>query len=362
MLKSLTLLMIPFFALAHSITAHAKPPVEVIAYQIMQTSQPQVIKALGSLQAKQSIDISANVTETIQAIHFKEGQTVRKSQLLLELNSNEELALLEEAKALAEEAKRQYRRVKDVEGRGSVTRSLIDEKYREWQTAVAKRKVIEAQVADRRIYAPFAGQLGFSHYAVGALVTPGSQIVTLDDTSEMKIDLYIPVKFLSYLKPGQAVTLNSQAFPDQTFTGHISAISPRLEQDVRMVQVRALIDNPDNLLKTNMMVEAQIDLPPKTLLQAPNTAILMLGDNEFAYRLKPAKDGLYKAEKVAVETGEIGDALTEILSGLNANDLVVSQGVMRVNTKVQVKIKAMQNGAGQEKLLQPDASSKKQGQ
>ncbi|WP_373018618.1 efflux RND transporter periplasmic adaptor subunit [Thiomicrorhabdus sp.] len=362
MLKPLALFLIHLMALAYSVGATAKPPVEVIAYQVTKTSQPQMIKALGNLQAKQSIDISSNVTEIIKAIHFTEGQVVRKSQLLLELNSAEQLALLEEAKALAEEAQRQYRRVKDVEGRGSVTRSLIDQKYREWQTAVAKRKVIEAQVADRRIYAPFGGQLGFSHYAVGALVSPGDQIVSLDDTSEMKLDLYIPIKYLSYLKQGQNVTLRSSAFPNQTFEGHISAISPRLEQEVRMVQVRAIVGNPDNRLKTNMMVEAQIDLPSKTQLNAPNTAILMLGDNEFVYRLKASQDGLYKAEKVAVETGEIGDSLTEVLTGLNENDLVVSQGVMRVNSKVSVKIKAMQNDAIQEKLLQPSKPSSKQEQ
>ncbi|WP_051347064.1 efflux RND transporter periplasmic adaptor subunit [Thiomicrorhabdus chilensis] len=354
---------LPFVLVAAYLQANpafAKPPVQVIAYEASLTSQPQMIKALGQLQAKESIDISANVTDTIHAIHFSAGQTVRKSQLLLELNSAEELAALEEAKALAEEANLQYRRVKEVVGRSSVTQSMVDQKYREWQTAIAKRKVIEAQVADRRIYAPFAGQLGVSPFSVGALVTPGTKIVSLDNTQEMKLDLLISTQHLRYLKIGQNVTLSTPAFPNKTFVGTINAISPRLEQNVRMAQVQALIGNPAGLLKANMMVEAQIDLPNKTQLSVPNTAVLMLGDKEFVYRLHASQDGNHQAEKVEIQGGKIGPSMTEILSGLQAGDLVVSQGVMRVNSKVPVAIKAMQNQASQETLLRPVKQSNSQ--
>lgn len=331
----------------------AKPPIEIIAFKVPKIAQPQAIQVLGQLQAKQSVDLSANVTDTIQAIHFKEGETVRQSQLLVELNSAEELARLEEAKALAEEAWLQYKRVKEVVGRGSVTESMVDEKYREWQTAVAQRKVIQAQVADRRIYAPFTGQLGFTSLSVGALVSPGTQIVSLDNTLEMKLDLLVPVRFLQNLTLGQEVTIRSSAYPNETFRGQISAISPRVEANVRMVKVRALIDNPDQRLKTNMLVEAEMALPTQAQLQVPNSAVLMLGDKEFIYRLLPSKEnsGLYEAQKIEVETGRIGASYTEVLTGLKEGDLVVSQGVMRVNSKQPIKIKAMQDQQSQEALL-----------
>lgn len=334
-------------------SVYAKTPVEVIAYQATIESKPQAIKSLGLLQAKQSIDIASNASDSIKAIYFSSGQMVKKGDLLLTLNDTEEQASLQEALALEKETLAQYQRVKKAVKLNTVTQSVVDEKYREWRTAIAKRKVMEAMLADRKITAPFSGQLGFSSYAIGSSLAAGSPVVSLDDISEMKLDMAIPNRFLSYLKIGQTVTLNSEAYPNQVFEGKISALSPRLQADTRLLQVQALIPNPNGLLKTNMMVEAQIQLPNKKQLTIPNTALLMLGDKEFVYRLVADKDSLYKAEKVLVRSGEIGSKRSEILSGLNKNDLVVSQGVMRVNARTPVKVKAIQNELSQEKLLQP---------
>lgn len=337
---------------AQAAEAPVKTALPVIAFETQAVSQPQQIHALGTLQASQSIQIAATVTDKIHAIHFEDGQWVRKSQLLLELNSAEELARLEQAKALSEETWLQYQRVKNVVGRGSVTQAQVDEKYREWQTAVAQRKIYEAQVADRRLYAPFEGELGLSQVAVGALVSAGEPIVTLDDTRRMKLDLLVPVKYLAHLSRGQAVSLTTSAYPERVFKGQIQAISPRIEQNVRMVQVRALVENPEHLLKTNMLVEARLQLPPQTQLQIPNSALLMIGDREFVYRLH-AKGDSYITEKIEVKSGQIGSAMTEITHGLKAGDLVVSQGVMRLKPNMTVRLKALENNHSQEALLRP---------
>ncbi|MDG4811429.1 efflux RND transporter periplasmic adaptor subunit [Hydrogenovibrio sp. 3SP14C1] len=330
----------------------ASKAVPVIAYSVKPVSIPVNLKVLGTLHAKESVDITANVTEIVQAIHFKDGQKVRKSQLLVELNSQEELALLEEAKEATEEAKRQYKRVKEIEGRGSVTRSLIDERYRLWKTTEAKRKVIQAQLADRRIYAPFAGQVGFRQLSVGALVQAGTKIVSLDDTSQMKLDLLLPSRYLSNLKIGQAVEIKTNSYPKRRFKGTLRAISPRVESNLRMIQARALIVNPKAELKTNMMVQAFLHLPPQAKLMIPNSAILMLGDRQFVYRLVPSeKPEIYHLQKVEIDTGERKAKLTQVLKGLQKGDLIVSQGLMRISLNKPVQIKAMQSGQSQADLL-----------
>jgi len=134
----------------------AKPPVPVIAYEVAERSLPVNLSALGRLVSNQSVNVSANVNDVVTAIHFKDAQQVKKGQLLVELNSAEQKALLEEAKAVQAEAKRQYNRVKEIELSGNVTRSLVDERYRQWKTAAAQTKVIQAQLAKRVIYAPFS--------------------------------------------------------------------------------------------------------------------------------------------------------------------------------------------------------------
>ncbi|WP_321325297.1 efflux RND transporter periplasmic adaptor subunit [Thiomicrorhabdus sp.] len=338
--------------------ANGKPPIQIIAYQANMESEPQQIKALGNLQANQSINIASNVTDTIEKILFKAGDLVTKGQLLVELNNKQELARLQEIKVLEQETYAQYQRVKKALKSNTVTKSVVDEKYRDWQTAIAQRQEQEAILANYQIKAPFSGQLGFTPYSVGAILPAQTKIVSLDDTSQMRLDLFVPIKYLEFLSPGLEVSIQSDAFPNRTFSGKISAISPRLESSVRLIQVQAQIPNKNGLLRSNMVVNANIDLPNKTHLMVPNTAILMLGDYEFVYRLKPSKDGLYSAEKLEVQTGEVGADKTEILSGLNAGDIVVSQGVMRVNSKSPIKIKAMQNNKNQAELLAPTRPGK----
>lgn len=334
-----------------------KPPVPVIAYEVKPIAIPVHLQVLGRLESKESVDIAANVTERVKALHFKDGELVRQSQLLVELNAEEEFALLEEAKEAAEEAKRQYDRVKEIEGRGTVTRSLIDERYRQWKTAEAKRKVIQAQIADRRIYAPFAGQIGLRNISVGALVQPGTKIVSLDDTRQMRLDLLLPSRYLRDLKLGQTVEIESTSYPGRRFSGKLEVIAPRVDETIRMVKARAMVDNPNGELKSHMMVQAFIELPTQEQLMVPNTAILMLGDRQFVYRIVPSSQpDVYKLERVEIETGERRNRMTQVVSGLEAGEWVVSQGLMGISLNRPVSIKAMQQGQPQPELLKKSSS------
>lgn len=346
------LLVVGFNGSQSVLAATEKPPVPVIAYEVVTTQLPVELKLLGSLQAKASVDIVAKATDVISAMHFEDGEKVSKRALLVEQNAQEELALLEEAKALEAEAKRQYDRVKVIEGKGSVTESLVDERFRLWKTAEAKSKVIQAQVSDRRIYAPFAGRLGFKKLNEGAFATAGTYIVSLDDTSSMYLDLFVPGRYLSGLSVGQAIDVRSEAFQNQVFVGRITAISPRVDAVLRMVQVRALIQNPKAQLKTNMMVQANLQLNAQPALHVPNTAIEMLGDRQFVYRLMPSNvQQQFRLEKVEITVGQKGSQLTEVLTGLAAGDQVVSQGLMGISLKRPVVIKVMQTDQSQAELL-----------
>lgn len=357
-LKAMRLMIYACCLLAANGSMAAKEALAVIGYEVNPISQTASLTALGRLQAKQSVDIAANVTERVKVLHFNEGQVVKRGQILITLEDQEERASLQEAKALAAEAQRQYQRVKDIENKGSITQSMIDEKYRQWQTAQAQIQVIEARLADRQIVAPFDGQLGLSLYSLGAMVSPGAKMVSLDDTSEMYLDLYVATRYLPQLKIDLALNLQVAAYPQHTFHGKILAISPRLEADLRLVKVRALIPNPLGLLKTNMSVKAQIQLTPQSQLRVPNTAFMMLGDQTFVYRLIADQDKGYKAQKTLVTLGDMGSKTSEVLTGLKAQDLVVSQGVLRLKPNGLVSLKALENDQTQADLLKPLAKPK----
>ena len=332
---------------------------EIIAYKVKKQTQSNSFQVLGTLRAFQSTDLFAPVSEKIKQIHIKDAQFVSKNQLLFEFNDAEEQALLKQTQLEVLETRRQHQRLLDIKDSSLVTQAQIDEKYTAWQTALAKQKSIEVQIADRKIFSPFKGQLGLSDLSIGNRIEAGETLVSLDSVDLMKLDVLIPSRFLSEIYINQKINVQSDAYPNTFFEGNIVAISPQFEPQSRMIKVRAHIDNKDLRLKTHMMVKATIDLEEKQVLSVPNSAIIILGDNSFIYRLKEQDKGNYKAEKVTIKTGQIGDKLTEIKSGLTENDLVVSQGAMRVKLNTVLTIKALQNDLDQATLLkkQPNQNS-----
>ena len=152
------------------------PPTPVIVAEASIKAFADRIEALGTLRANESVALTASVTETISALYFDDGARVSKGQVLVEMTSAEEHAQLEEGKALVEEARRQYHRVKSLETTGAAAKSLLDERSRELETARARLAVIESRLADRLIRAPFDGVIGLRTISVGALVEPGDLV------------------------------------------------------------------------------------------------------------------------------------------------------------------------------------------
>ena len=145
-------------------------PLQVIAYEVAERALTDRIEALGTLKSNESVVLTASVTETVSAIHFDDGERVLAGQLLVEMTSEEEHALLEEAKVRVAEAERQYDRVKLLAEQRTASESLYDERKRDLETARASLAALESRLADRLLRAPFDGVLGLRNISPGALV------------------------------------------------------------------------------------------------------------------------------------------------------------------------------------------------
>lgn len=334
----------------------ANKPVSVIAYKVGYEKLNQTIEALGELKAIDSVTLTPNISEVITKIHFQDGQEVKQGDLLVEFNDRQEQAELKAKQISAAEAKKQYYRLKNLQGRATVSQAQIDAQYRDWQVLEAEINTLQTRIADLIIKAPFSGQLGLKQFSEGAFVEQGEALVSLDNINEMYLDLMLPDQYLSEIKLGQFIKVFSRSYKDKEFKAQITAISPQLDQSSRMLMVRAKLDNSSRLLKTNMLVRALVELPAKEKLTIPNKSIMMLGDHNFVYLIEPASDSAQPSaglslKKVKIETGEIGESRTAVLSGLNAGDEIVSQGVLSVNPRKKVMIKHFENDMSQTELL-----------
>lgn len=321
--------------------AQQDKPVPVIAAEVRAQPLADRIEALGTLKANESVVLTANVTETISAVHFDDGQRVPKGRVLVEMTSAEEHALLDEARARLAEAKSQYDRVKALAAQRSVSESLSDERKRDLDTARASLVAIESRLADRLIKAPFAGVLGLRNISPGALVEPGDMIATLDDDTVMKLDFAVPSLFLSNLKPGLAIRARARALGKRRFDGEVRSIDSRVDPVTRSIQVRALIANPDRSLRPGLLMQVELLRNPRDALMVPEAALLQQGSEHYVMRIGEGE----VAERREVVIGARRPGMVEIVSGLAAGDRVITQGNDKVRPAQRVTVRGKDDGS-----------------
>ena len=331
-----------FVLAAAGASVHAAAPLPVIATEARMAPFEDRVEALGTLLAYESIVISSTITETVRAIHFDDGDRVEMGQLLVELNSAEERALLEEATALAAEARRQYERLKSLHTQGQAALSLLDERQREWEAAEARVRSIEARLADRALRAPFAGVLGLRNISVGALVEPGNVITTLDDDSVMKLEFAVPSAFLPDLRPGLRILATAQALGGRTFQGEVAAIDSRVDPVTRSIRVRAHLPNPERVLRPGLLMEVDLSRRPRQNIRLPEEALVPLGDRQYVLVIDEADGNRVARREVTIGTRRPGEV--EIVAGLDVGEKVISHGTTRVRTGDRVSIAAVDDG------------------
>ncbi len=315
-----------------------------VAAHVVETAEfTDIVEALGTARANESVTITAKVSDVIARLEFDSGQRVEAGDILVELADAEEAAGLVEARATERETRRDVARIRDLTERGVAPRSRLDEAIASAERAAARVEAIEARVADRIIRAPFSGVIGLRNVSVGELVRPGDVIAQLDDASVIKLDFTVPERFLSVLEPGQEVAARSSAFPDTVFVGEVDQIDSRVDPATRAVTVRALIDNADGRLRPGMLLTVELRRDRRERPSVPGGAIVRLDEQAFVFRVEDGERGA-QAVRTPVELGRRTEGLVEVLSGVEPGERIVAEGVHRLSDGAPV---AVQGDAGE---------------
>ncbi len=318
-------------------TQRQDAPIAVTTTTLRPVAWRDSIEALGTAQANESVTLTAKVSETVRKVGFENGDYVEVGQLLVDLSGNTQLAALEEAAAAYREAQRLFERQQDLASKQLIAASAFDTQRAARDSARARMDQVRAQLGDRAITAPFAGVLGLRQVSPGTLVTPGTPIVTLDDVSIIKLDFSVPETYLSLLAPGQAVSAGSAAFPGRSFEGRVATVDSRVDPVTRAIKVRALVPNPQRLLRPGMLMTVELFQPGRQALAVPEIAIVQVGQASFLYRVKP--DG--SVEQVQVRLGARRRGEVEILpaeggGGIRAGERVVVDGTVKLRDGVRI--------------------------
>ncbi|MFC3550878.1 efflux RND transporter periplasmic adaptor subunit [Lysobacter cavernae] len=307
-------------------------PVPVTTAQVRVQPWSDTVLALGNVKARESVTVTAKVSETVEQVHFNSGDVVKSGAPLITLSGRQQQAALSQSEAAAKEAEALYQRQSELAAQQLVARSALDTQRALRDATRARVAQMRADLGDRVIRAPFAGVLGIRQVSPGSLVTPGTAIATLDDTERVYVDFPVPEAMLASLATGQQVSGTSAAYPGRTFEGAVSTIDARVDEATRAVTVRGDFANGDRALRPGMLLQMTLSRPQRQALLVPEISIVQVGTDSYVFRVKP--DG--SVERADVKVGTRRDGLAEVTEGLNAGDRIVVDGTgkLRVGSKI----------------------------
>jgi membrane fusion protein (multidrug efflux system) len=318
----------------------ASRPTPVIISTITTDQFVDEVEAIGTLRANETVTLAATVTETITAINFEDGQRVKKGDILVEMTNAEEKANLDQQRALVNEASRQLERTRDLARNGAASKTTLDERQRQYSAARAGMAALQSRLEDHIIVAPFDGIVGLRNLSVGALVQPGTTITTLDDDSVMKLDFAIPSVFMTTLTPGISIVAKADGF-EEKFSGTVSSINSQIDPATRAVMVRAIIPNPEGLLKPGLLMKVSLLKNPREVVIVPENAIIPEGRKHFVLVADEAQTPPV-AERREIQVGARRPGAAEVLSGLKAGEKVIVHGTMMARPGALLSITAEQ--------------------
>jgi membrane fusion protein (multidrug efflux system) len=288
----------------------------------------------GSLLAYDSIDVRTELSGRVRAIHFTDGQEVKAGDLIIEIDTEELEAQLLSAREQLELAILNAQRLESLQATNSVPVRERDEAVSRREVFRAEVTLLEARIRKGRITAPFDGVLGLRRVSPGQFLEPSSIITTLQTVRRLRLDFSIPERYRGSVGAGMPVRFTVAGFAD-SFSGTVSAIDPRVDQNTRSVIVRADVDNDERKLLPGNYARVELVITRDKAIVVPAIAVVRSLNSVSVFLLR---DGL--AVRREIEIGERTPTEVEIKSGLQAGDVVITEGIQAVRDGRPVEAKS----------------------
>ncbi|MHC5147383.1 efflux RND transporter periplasmic adaptor subunit [Stenotrophomonas rhizophila] len=335
-------------------------PVPVTVIDAVRQDVPVYASALGTVAAMNTVTVSPQVGGQLISLNFKEGQEVKKGDLLAQIDPRTLQASYDEAAAAKRQnqaqlatARSNYQRYNSAEYRQYVAKTDLDtqrNQVAQFESAVAANeasmRAAQVQLQYTRVTAPISGIAGIRAVDAGNIVSAGTALVTLTQIHPIHVVFNLPERQLPAVRQAQAAGPVDIAALDRndahvlTDGGKLDVVDNQISSDSGTFRARALFDNEDNSLWPGQFVNVRMQL--RTIaggVVIPTQAVMRGPDGEYVYIVKPDSTVAMQTVKSGVE---VGDSQVQITEGLKGGERVVSEGQFRL--KPGAKVTALKPG------------------
>lgn len=306
-------------------------PVQV--YVVKATNLADEVAATGSVLADESVVIKSELSGKITSLNIREGQPVKKGQLLFSINADEAQAAIRKQEYNIRLFRDQERRQRTLLDKEYISAQEYEQANNQLLTAQSDLQALRAALSRAYVRAPFDGVLGLTTATVGTYVSPGTEITTLSRVRPVKIDFTVPGRFANAVRVGDAVRITDEATNKQ-YEARVYALDPQIDPVSRTQAVRARYPNARNELRPGAFVKVNLQLGESTdALQVPTEAVI---PEAAGYSVYTVKGGKMVPKKVKI--GIRSDKVIQITDGLAVGDSVVRTGILQVKPGDAVRV------------------------
>jgi RND family efflux transporter MFP subunit len=286
----------------------------------------------GNVNTKDNILVQPEFSGTLTILNVKAGQRVSKGQILGKVDDagmSQQLASIENQYALAKTTFERQKNLWDKKIGSEIQFLQAQAQMISAQKSVAQMR---AQVAKTVIRAPFSGTIDEVFVERGQVVSPNPQgLMRIVNLSNMYVSTTVPETYIGKLKVGTAVDVFLTSF-GKTYKGKVRQVANFINPSNRSFGIEVSVPNPDNLLRPNQVAQLKIiDYAINNAIVVPTNVVQEDGkNNKFVFIATNVNGKKGVAKKVLVKVGKSSDNVTEILSGLTANDVIVTEGANNI--------------------------------
>ncbi|RDH84589.1 MAG: efflux transporter periplasmic adaptor subunit [endosymbiont of Galathealinum brachiosum] len=305
--------------------------IETVSASIQTIAVKQTIT--GTLQAIRKVRIINQVPGLLTALPAYPGDIIKKGQLLVQLEDSLLKAEVEKAEATLNQAKVDYRRLKDLAPRKLASESEVAQAQTLNDIAVANLRLKQTELSHSRIKAPLSGIISERLVEPGDVIPLHNHLLTLIDTSSLKAEINLSELLLPLIEVGNQVDITIDALGEQSFNGKIKRIHPIINKDTRRGTVEVILNPvPDGAI-AGQFCRVSIHTMSRSRLMIPYTAVRHDKQGAYVYAFTQNR-----AKRINITTGIQQDESIEVLDGLIDKQQIISKGFFGLKDDMSVKI------------------------
>jgi len=300
--------------------------------------QPE-IETIGSLRAVHGVNVTTEVAGLVRRVNFRSGDEAHDGQILVELNADSDIAQLQALQATAEFAETVYARDQAQYNEQAISKAQFDAAAADLKNRRAQVVSQAALVAKKTLRAPFAGRLGITLVNPGQYLSPGDKVVSLQSIDPIYVDFKVPQQQLPRVAVGAELHLTVDALPGQIFKGKVTAIDSLVDSGTRNFQVEGLLANPRRRLLPGMFGRVIVNSGVlQQYLTLPQTAVTYNAYGATIFLARKSSSNVLVAQQTFVNVGPTRGDQVAILRGIEAGDVVVTSGQMKLKNGITLEI------------------------